>query len=176
MSLQTEWPGIAQSPGGACWGESWGVGAVPEGAKCFSLYLASGTDMAYAFAQSKMELQRLNHTLGRLLMRLFCLFIHFNLYMPYFSLGPSGHLCLIRLEGLQFGLPMPLGAQFLYMTLAIKQITVGLCASKLRIDVSILVNPVPTFLALIEFHHHRVLSTWNDQCADYSVIVTGGTL
>lgn len=40
--------------------------------------------------------------LGWLLMRLFCLFIHFKIYMPYFSLRPSGHLCLIRLEGLQF--------------------------------------------------------------------------
>lgn len=54
---------------------------------------------------------------------------------------------------------MLLGAQFLYMTLAIKQITVGLCASKLGTDVSILVSPVPDFLARTEFHHHLVLST-----------------
>lgn len=54
---------------------------------------------------------------------------------------------------------MLLGAQFLYMTLAIKQITVGLCASKLGTDVSILVSPIPDFLARTEFHHHLVLST-----------------
>jgi len=52
---------------------------------------------------------------------------------------------------------MLLGAQFLHMTLAIKQITVGLYASKLGTDINILVSPVPAFLAWIEFHHHLVL-------------------
>lgn len=99
MSLQTEWPGIAQCLGGVCWGGSWEIEAVPEGAGCFSLYLASGTGMAYSFPQSK---KGTSEQLGWLLMRLFCLFIHFKIYMPYFSLRPSGHLCLIRLEGLQF--------------------------------------------------------------------------
>lgn len=76
-------------------------GPFPEGAGCLSLCLASGMDMAYSFPQSEKELQRLKHTPGWLLMRLFCLFIYFKIYMPYFSLWPSGHLCLIRLEGLQ---------------------------------------------------------------------------
>jgi len=53
---------------------------------------------------------------------------------------------------------MLLGAQFLYMTLAIKQITMGLCASKLGTDVSILVSPIPAFSALMEFYCHLVLS------------------
>lgn len=77
-------------------------GPFPERAGCFCLCLASGIDMAYSFPQSKKELQRLKHTLGWLLMRLFCLFIHFKIYMTYFSLRTSGCLCLIRLEGLQF--------------------------------------------------------------------------
>jgi len=53
MSLQREWPGIAESPGGACWGWSWEVGAVSERVECCSLYLASGRDMADSFLQSK---------------------------------------------------------------------------------------------------------------------------
>lgn len=53
---------------------------------------------------------------------------------------------------------MLLGAQFLYMTLAIKQITMGFCASKLGTDVSILVSPTPAFSALIELYCCLVLS------------------
>lgn len=68
---------------------------------------------------------------------------------------------------------MLLGAQFLYMALAMKQITVGLCASKLGTDVSILINPVPAFLARTEFHHHLVLSAKNVWCADCSIFITG---
>lgn len=129
--------------------------------------------MAYSFPQSKKELQRLKHTPGWLLMSLFCLLVCFKIYMPYFSLRPTGRLCLIRLEGLQFKITYAAWCPISYMTLAMKQITVGLCASKLGTDVSILINPVPAFLAQTEFHHHLVLSAKNVWCADCSIFITG---
>lgn len=128
--LQREQPVAGRSLGEAHWGGSWGTGVIPKGAGCFSLHLASGMEMAYSFPQSNKKFQRLKHKLRWVLVRLFWLFIHFKMCMPYFSLGPSGCSCLIRLEGLQFEIPVLLSAQFLYMTLAIKQITMVLYASK----------------------------------------------
>lgn len=159
MSLQIEQPGAGWSLGEACWGGSWETGAIPKGAGCFSLHLASGMEMAYSFPQSNKKLQRLKHELRWVLVRLFWLFTHFKTCMPYFSLGPPGCSCLIRLEGLQFEITCVAWCSISLYDFGNTEDYHGFICKEIRTAVSILVSIILAFLALIEFCYHLVLST-----------------
>lgn len=107
----------------------------------------------------KYKLQRLKHELRWVLVRLFWLFTHFKTCMPYFSLGPSGCSCLIRLEGLQLEITCVAWCSISLYDFGNKEDYHGFICKEIRTAVSILVSIILAFLALIEFCCHLVLST-----------------